>query len=63
MLFIIVIVIYNYSQTCICSGPVYSGHTVYYGHRTTSQNFQLPLIVFSSKLTCIYNGYLAISER
>ena len=32
-----------YSRTCIC-GPVYSGHSVYYGHRTTSLNFQLPYI-------------------
>ena len=28
----------------VCNGPVFSGHPVYYGHRTTSQNFQLPYI-------------------
>ena len=34
----------KFSVKPVYNGPVYSSHPVYYSHRTTSQNFQLPYI-------------------
>ena len=39
----------------VCNGPVYSSHPLYYGHRTTSQNFQLPCIF------CKVDLYIAVA--
>ena len=38
----------------VYDGPAYSGNPVYYGHRTTSQNFQLPYIF------CKVDLYIAV---
>ena len=38
----------------VYNGPLYSGHPVYYNHRTTSQNVQLPYIFCKVDLyTCL----------
>ena len=50
----------------VYNDPVYSGHPVYYGHRTTSQNFQWPYVFYKVDLyikvvTLYNNSHLAIS--
>ena len=35
------------------NGPVYRDHPLYYGHRTTSQNYFQLSKIFSAQLTCI----------
>ena len=45
----------------VYNGPVYIGHPVYYGHRTTSQNFQLPCIF--CKGHPVYYGHRTTSQN
>ena len=39
----------------VYNGLVYNGHSAYYGHRTTSQNFQSPYIF------CKVDLYIAVT--
>ena len=43
------------------NGPVYSGHPVCYGDRTTSPNFQLPYIFLQSYLYIAVTLYITVT--
>ena len=55
-----------YTVKPVYNDPIYSGHPLYYGHRTISKNVSVALYflpswpVYSGQP--VYNGYLAIPQ-
>ena len=43
------------------NSPIYSGHPVYYSHRPTSQNFQLPYIFCKLDLYIVITLYTTVT--
>ena len=53
--------LFSFTVKPVYNGPVYSGHTVYYCHQTTSQNFQLPYISFKVELYISVTLYITVT--
>ena len=53
--------IVTYRVKRVHNSPIYSGHPVYYGHRPTSQNFQLPSIFCKLDLYKVITLYTTVT--